>query len=194
MFKLKLVLIFCGFVFIYLAFEERRLAQFAKSAPSTITCADLAAKGPGDNAYVTLTEYELGSNFVYETGSKMNSGWTLVYVPAVPKHDLNPLPQSKGVVHPRVIIKSNAVETESDLPRIAGRLEGMVINEIRSLSGQQKRLLLESYPGTNLDTCWIVEHGRRPAGLGKVFALAALGVALSGSGIGLFFVRRKAKA
>src|SRR5690348_4975348 len=46
--------------------------------PQTLTAADLEANGPGDNHYVSLTDYELGEPVVVPTG-QMHVIWFPVY-------------------------------------------------------------------------------------------------------------------
>jgi hypothetical protein len=188
--RLKLALIIIGGVLLYFGYQEKRLAQVAKKAPQTIACADLAANGPGDNAHIVLTNYELAPNFVYEAEGKGNS-WKRVFIPAVPKRGLLAVLRDEKIANPKVIIESRKVRNEAELPNLAKELQGMVINEIESLSGEQKKLLAESYPGADLNHCWIIEHGRKPAGGGFITGLLGGGIALVVAGIGLLLAGRR---
>jgi hypothetical protein len=85
MFRIKIALLVGGIVLVVFGVQEWRLSQEAKEAPQTISCGDLSAKGPGDNAHIVLTDGLLcGDSFVYEA-KKNNPKWNTVWVPIVPK-------------------------------------------------------------------------------------------------------------
>jgi hypothetical protein len=47
----------------------------------------------------------------------------------------------------------------------------MVVNKIESIGSKERKLLAESYPGIDFNTCYLFEHDRHPAGTGKVVGL-----------------------
>ena len=168
----------------------------AKDEPQAITCADLRDKGPGDNAHIRLQDFLLCSfAYVYEERSPGN--WSKVWVPAVPiggayhqqlltKIDaqgnlVGDLPMPTNV---KVIVKSSDVTNVTELQQLADQetLQGMVVNLVDSLGGEEKKLLHESYPSVNFDDCYIVEIGRTPASAGKLMGFAGGGLALLTAG------------
>ena len=182
-FRLILVPIVVGAVLFFFGFQDWRLALKAKVRPQSISAAQLEANGPGDNAHVNLTGVVLCEwSFVYEAskrGGKEN--WRWVWVPAVAQNSAyarNLLAMPPGMEPPppdqvRIIIKSNKARSEEDVHELAMNrsIHGMVINEIESLGGEEKKLLSQSYPGIDFSRCWIVQVNRAPAGSGQVMGM-----------------------
>jgi hypothetical protein len=195
MFRIIIILVVAGGALIFFGYQELRLSRVAKETPQTIPCADLAARGPGDNAHITLTDFDLGANYVYE-GRSETSSWTKAFVPAIPRvKNLAEALQAKSSPQIKVIIKSSKVRSKSDMDSLAltSTIQGLVTNEIESLGRDERKLLKESYPAVDFDKVWILDHGRQPAGTGKVFAFLGGGTALAAAAIGLFIVRRKSQ-
>lgn len=204
--RLKLIAIVVGAVMAWLGYQEFKLGAVASATPQTISCAELEASGPGDNAHVVMTEFLLLEQaFVYE--SRENSPrWQKVWIPALPlggefHQQLLTLVDSEGNLPPgdlplpktiRVIVKSSKVNNEAQLETVAGAdtLQGLVINEIESLGSKERKLLTESYPGVDFDAVWILEHQRKPAGKGKTWGLLGGGTLLALVGLGAFFINR----
>jgi hypothetical protein len=69
-------------------------------------------------------------------------------------------------------------------------ITGLVTNKIESLGHKQRKILEESYPGTDFIKCWIVDHDRQPAGMGKVAGMAGGGLVLSLVGVGMLVAGR----
>lgn len=201
-----IVLIVAGGVLLYIGLREFRMMQAAAAEPQTISCAELEKNGPGDNSHVIMEDFILLEQaFVYaaETGSNT---WTQLYIPALPiggayhlqilsMRDENgqlpentPIPENIGI-----IVKSEHISGEDELATLAesDTLQGLVINTIKSLGSEEKRLLEQSYPGIDFEACWIIEHKRQPPGMGKVAALAGGGIALLFAGLGGLFLGRK---
>lgn len=172
----------------FYGFQELRLGGVAKQEAQRISCADLAEKGPGDNAHIVLTDCVLLSHdYVYE---ERRGKWTTVFIPAIPIAELTTWQQAEdGSLHVpknirfRVIVKSSEVTSEAEADRFGQQetVKGVVINEISSLDSETKKLLAESYPGTDLDSCWILEHDRNLPSAG-----VAMG-AIAGGGLLLLF-------
>jgi hypothetical protein len=194
-----------GGVLVFMTVQDLRLRSIAKDKPQYITCADLQAKGPGENVHVMLGEYLLCSfSYVYE--EKSAGTWSKVWVPAVPVGgayhqqllaqvdeqgnvpDNFPLPNDV-----KVIIKSNDVDNEAELLALGNQqtLQGMVVNLVDSLGSEEKKILQESYPSVNFDECYIIEVDRKPASTGKLLGTGLGGLGLMAAGGFIFLAGRR---
>lgn len=170
------IIVIGGMIFIY-GCREWQLKTVAKEMPRTISAAELADRGPGNNAHIILTGFSLCDDFVYETENSKSGPWKKVWVPAVPAGQ----PFNSGNV--RIIITDSTCRNQADVASMSfGTLQGLVINKVSSLGSKERKLLEESYPGSNFSTCWIVERGRKPMAAGLVVSLMGGGgfVALFG--------------
>jgi hypothetical protein len=171
-----------GAVLGYFGYRELRLALAARGEPTRITCAELAAKGPGDNAHIVLTDFVGCSTwYVYEAEATRKAGpYKTVLMPAVPlggewhqallklleEHDgeipdgVEP-PRPKSI---RVMMKFKDVANEDALTALIDRdtLQGMIVNKIESLDSDDKRLLRQGYGNIDFDRLLIFEHERTP--------------------------------
>ena len=199
--RFKLALVVIGGVLTFFGVQELRLSSAAKEEPQSISCAELGANGPGDNAHIVLTEFLLTNHYVYE--EKESGSWTQVWVPSVPlggeyhlqlmahiqEHGqlMGSIPPPKDV---KVIVKSKDVSSEFEYEQFANSesLQGVIVNKIDSLGSDEKEILMNSYPGVDFDTCWILEVGRQPASMMKLAGLCVGGLALIVVGGALFFV------
>lgn len=133
---------------------EWQLKTVAKNQPQTLSAAELAARGPGNNAHVVLTNYDLCDNFVYETSTKFGGSWKKVWVPIVPSG------QGCGA-QIQIILTDTTVKSPEQLATLGGRVQGLVINKVASLGSKEKKLLSETYPGVDFSRVWIVHNGRQ---------------------------------
>jgi hypothetical protein len=129
----------------------------------------------------------LGQSFYEYKGTQSN--WTSVYMPVAP---LTPelrarLAQNPNVVQDipaasiRVIVHSAKVHGQADLPKVFAqpRIQGTIVNSIRSLDSQTQRLLQSSYPGANFEKCLILQEGRTPKGTGFTVVMALVGTLIT---------------
>jgi hypothetical protein len=185
--RLLFALVIAGGVLVFAGVQEYRLSKVAKAEPQTITCAQLASKGPGENAHVRLTEFEFTENYVYQE-QKRSTEWKVSYVPAVPPR----VKDDPGVRVIKVLIKSTAARNENELFALGqAPVQGVVINTISALGRDERRLLKESYPGVDFDTCWIVEAGKEPASRGRLMGLIGGGSGLAVVAAGLLLAAAK---
>ena len=177
--RIKIVIPVLGALLILVGYQESRLNALARPEPQTITCAQLAHAGPGDNLHVKMVDFLFSAGtFVYEYKQRQPpTKYTQVWIPAVPLGsayhqqlqtlaDQGKLPEAPGPTDFRIIVKSASVHNENDLHRMGERqaIQGMVINKIARIGGKERKLLEEGYPGVDLDNCWILQEGRKPAG------------------------------
>jgi hypothetical protein len=168
-------LLVAGGVLIFVGVQEYQLSKVAKAEPQTITCAQLVAHGPGDNAHLRLTEFEFTDNYVYQE-QKRSTDWKASYVPAVPPR----VKDDPGVRTIKVLVKSTAARNEDQLYALGqAPIDGVVINTVSSLGRDEKRLLKESYPGVDFDACWIIHADKKPASRGKLMGLLGGGTGLA---------------
>jgi hypothetical protein len=170
----------------YMTYTEGSLAFNSSPEPEPITLKNLLARGAEGNAYILLTDFVLCSNLVYK--SKNNKDWTNVWIPIVTREEVDPRqkepPQPKEV---KALFFSNridgqaALETRLNQPKV----QAMITNRISSLENDVRKLLQEAYPGTDFNTCLIIQEGRTPHSRGAVYAMGGgAGLALL-LGIGL---------
>ena len=193
--RFKFWMLIGGIALAWYGYKELRLSGEAKAEPQTITCEALGRDGYGDNAHVKMTDFLLSSaGYVYE--EKKGGGWETVWIPVVPLNGpyaemLRGLPEDAEAPAPKtfhVILQTSHASNAKRLGVIAGEddVRGVVINEIDSLDSETRKLLRQSYPGIDLEKCWIVEHKRKTKGAGISLLLLVLGLGLAG-GAGFLF-------
>lgn len=203
MVRLKLALIIGGGVLVFFGIQEWRLGSGCKAEAQKITCADLETRGPGDNAHVSLTDFFFSpKGYVYTFDkNKPGGSWKEVWIPAyrtggdyhkacmeAAQSDKD-LPAAPPV---RILVKSSHVSNEAGLVALGEKetITGVLINKIESMGSEERDLLKGSYPGSNLESCYILEEGRTPSGTGALMGYFLGGLALMGVGGALFLVRR----
>ena len=186
-----LVLMLVGVGVIVKGVRETGLNATSSAVPQEITCAQLAEEGPGDNAHILLTEFLLCDSYVYETGRL--GGWSRAWVPAVPlggpyHQRLIELAGSDGVIEgktplPRnikVIVEFPDATDEEYLVAMgkADVIHGTIINLIKELDPETKKLIDKSYRAINSENYWVLVEGRTPGGTVGVGTYVVGGLAL----------------
>ena len=168
-----------GGLLMYLAYKEWRLSATAAGAPEDLTLAALIARGPEGNPFVRVTDFDTGTNFVYQP-AKYGSAWDTVWVPATPRTAGAGPDESEDVQKPQVIIKSSHVHSQSELAALVQRpaIEGMVTSRVESLGAEELQHLHNEYPGADISKCLLLEEGRKPSGFTSVFAMGGGGLLL----------------
>lgn len=203
--RIPLVLAVLGGALLFFGNKERSLASTAKAEPQVLTCAELADNGPGDNTHITLADFEMlmwdSVQLVEEGGSssEVKEVWVAT-VPLDPNYDPEfrqalehwfatedpstepPLPETF-----KVLAKFDDPESWEWVEEVAMRDEvtGLLINEIEEVGEEVAPLITEFYPDLDLDSCYIFEVGREPAGAGKVYGMMGGGLLLLLLGIGV---------
>jgi hypothetical protein len=182
--------------------RELLLASSASDTAQDITCEQLSKNGPGGNLHVRVTNFMSMSNYVWHAPGQ-GQEWDTVWLPIVPpnvvklppfkrlKAGARIVPADAGYVNPgdiHVLVKTHVVKREGDVNSAMSRqsVEGMVINKIESLSEKDREFLHQGYPTMSVDSCYIVEDGRKPLG-GLASLLIFGGLAILGFGIFLVF-------
>ena len=164
----------------FLGREQDRIRSLYGAKPHTLTVAELAEKGYGDNIWLDLTEVELGKSFVVETRKGTQ---TAVWIPAFPRGKAG---QAKTI---QVILRSTRSRTEADInQRFANRtsFRGAVTNPTLLKPYEPYRpLLQQQYPKLALaPTIWEVDidYTERPSSQWATgFYIAAVGLGVIGT-------------
>lgn len=194
MWRPSIVLLIAGVILGYVGFKEYRYAQLAKGEARVMTCAELAGKTPGsESGSVRLNDFWLGRAYVYRTRPGSTT-WTAAYVPAFPgKPETAALGTAQFNGDVRVIIKTTQARSKQQLYSLEGRaVSGVIVNDIDSLSEDEKAALRGTYPKANFDRCWIVEVNRQPATGGRIFSMVGGGGALAVVGVAMLFMGNRA--
>ena len=167
--RVKIGVIVVGVVVFIFGITEWRLKTVAKQTPQTITAAQLAANGPGKNANIILTDFTpLIEMTVYEESSKTHRV-SRRWVPVVPSGGVG-----FGEQGVRIVIQDNSIKDKGELQFFSNApMQGLVINEIASLGGQEAKLLREGLPGFDPKTCYVVHKDRKP--MDAMLVMAMLG-------------------
>ncbi len=182
MWRLLLGMVIGGGVLMFMGYKEFKLSAMADSEPQEITCQALTENGPGENMYVTMTEYVTAEYMVYR-GNSDSGPWSMVYLPA----KVEPTMNNSAI---RVILKLKDVKNDDDLLNRTERasITGLIINEIDSIGEEDRALLRDGIPSIQVDKCYILAVDRKPAGAGKIFLFIGGGIALiAGAGVIFFF-------
>jgi hypothetical protein len=150
----------------------------------------LVEKGYGANNFIVLKEFLYSNDFLYKPlranvpDGAWDSAWTPVLVPGQP---FDKAAKFQAILFwPDVRSKAQYDEFLQQQ-----KLKGMVINEVQSLTSEQKNLLKETYPETDFDKCLIIEVGREPGGIFKVILFFAGAILLLIGGVAGLIVRAK---
>jgi hypothetical protein len=197
--RIIIALLVGGGLLVFKGAQELMLASSASDAAQDITCADLGASGPGDNAHVRVTNFVSLSNYVYRK-SESGGDWQTVWLPIAPPN-LVKVPMFKKAKNPHlipkdwvdssqvhVLIKTHKVRGEGDVQDAMMRetVDGLVINKIEKLTDKERDLLREAYPLMDVDNVQIVEEDRKPQG-GMGMMMLAGGIVLVLLGLAMMF-------
>jgi len=167
----------------YLGKEQDRIRSLYGPAPQTLTVAELATKGYGDNVWLDLTEVELGRKSVIAT---RKGAMSAVWIPAFPRGEAD------KATPIQVILRSTKCRSDADIAQhFAGRTKfrGAVINPILLTPYEPYRPLLQQmYPARALaPTIWEVDidYSKPSPQWATGFYSAAVGLAFMGALTGL---------
>jgi hypothetical protein len=137
----------------FIAREQDRIRSLYGDAPQTITLAQLAEKGCGDNVWVDLTEVELLPGYVTES---RKGTLRAVWAAAVPKG------QAEKAREIKVVLRSTRCKSEQEIPEKFKRravYRGAVINPTLFQPHDPYRPLLQAkFPKLQLaPTIWEVD-------------------------------------
>lgn len=214
MIRFAIALVIGGAFLTFYGYNENKLASAADAEPQTITAKDLIANGYGDNAHVKVTDLYILDSYAYEGPENKPSQFDKLWVPAIATDhpyatkvdamvadafEANPsnpnLTAANQVPYPTdigLVIYTKDINSESSFERFYQdtELQGLVINDIENLKGDELKNLKQGYPSLNADKVLIIEHNRKPKSGGVTMLLMVGGVLLMLAGPGLFFLGR----
>lgn len=123
-----------------------------KSKPQRISCARLAAEGPGDNAFVSVVGFRFG-DLAAQDEPKPEEGWSRVAWPLLVE------PEAKGTGLP-VIAVITIRDEDFDRADHWKKLTGIVTRE--ALAEDRREILAGAYPGLDFSDCYHLRVGDRP--------------------------------
>ncbi|MEM6260217.1 MAG: hypothetical protein AAGI37_18225, partial [Planctomycetota bacterium] len=214
MIRFALALLVGGAILTFYGFNQHKLASVAQAEPQSITAADLAANGPGDNAHVTITDTFILDGFSYSSREDKPTVYEEVWIPAISMQDdyvikrdeliaeaqeRNPgnpdYSAAEKLAYPsdiRLVIHSKELKSDREIEKFIYETEvtGLVMNEIEKLEGEELAYLKEMFPSLDTDTVYLIDHNRKPRGTGTTMLMMVGGVLLMLAGPGLFVLGR----
>ncbi len=204
------VAIAIGVILLSEALKDSTIASIAKEKPQRITCKQLIAEGPKDNAHLILKDFVYCDNMFVTLTEVDDNGretddfyWKAIWVPLVPADD----PWVQGFLAAReaggdaydkypppsqikIILKSKTVPKDDYFANLDKKtiIKGIVINEIEQISGEELKLLQDTYK-FDPQKVWLIEEGRALKSTSSLMGKYAIaGVLMLG---GLIFISFK---
>ena len=179
-------------------YMEYRVGRNSNKIPASLDIGELEAK------HTKLANYHirLGEHIkMYSESIFMKKGNRVrhLYYPVISKIQYNSLlphlrMKRSSKLKIAVLVRTKEFKKIDDIPNediTEKSLQGLVINEIRMLSREEKSLLQKTYPNSDFEKVFILEEGRVPSSVAK--ALFILFGALSVA-IGFFVIGMKSRA
>ncbi len=159
------------------ASSESKLLDDSSKTPEEITLAQLIKRGPNGNNNVIVTNFNWAPNYVYTT---YKGSWNSVWIPIVPADNSGQPGFGGAPAVVKALVKSTKASNKNDVEMLATKtkLRGMVINKIDSVSGDAKNLLENTYKGSDMETCIIIQEGREPSTKDSVNTMRFFGIIL----------------
>lgn len=203
MIRFALALVVIGALLTFFGYNENKLASTADAEPQSMSAADLAANGPGDNAHIKLTDFWLlDTQSVVEYPENDESTYNKIWSPVIPADDPYvqqyitsdpnlPPPAYTGKVG--IVLYSTDINNDDDFntAMTSGSVQGLIINEIDKIDGEELSLLQQGLPNMDADTVLVLEHNRQPKSAGTTILMMVGGIVLILAGPTLFFVGRR---
>ena len=204
MIRFAIAFVVGGAILAFFGYNENKLASAADAQPQDITVAELIENGIGDNAHIRLGDFWLlDTQSVVEYEGTDDTKYTKIWSPVITSDDayveeyiafmdsdaLTPPPYNDTV---HVVLYSESINDDNDFYNLLQEetVQGLIINEIETISGEELSLLRQSLPGLDPDKVLVLEHNRKPKSAGTTMLMMVGGVLLMLAGPGLFFLTR----
>jgi hypothetical protein len=103
--------------------------------------------------------------------------------------DLNKVPDDVDIPVPThfvVLVKTTRFKTVGGIPddiKSEPSIQGLVINEVSSLTSEEKKLIKDSFPNIDFNKVLILEDGRKPSSTAKAVVFMVIGAAILVGGL-----------
>lgn len=149
-----------GVVSILFAYSSSDSRIKAFHLPQTMTARELIANGPGENAFVRITDFRVSSAIWVESEkTTYATRWHSAWIPIGPSGEFTNSSY-------RILLKTKFVNNDSQLDDLSQReaIEGTVINAAFEFSEKEKKSFGRAFPSraVDLEHAWIVDIDRRP--------------------------------
>ena len=204
--RILVIMIVIGAGLLFYGYQEMQLGSVAAEEPQKISCQKLFDSGPGDNAHIMLSDFFFCMGAYIHEKKPGKEEFVKVWVPVAPRggeyHQLiasmvdekgdfkGKLPAPKNI---RLILKTEHVKSDQSLWKLMKEdtIQGLIVNEIKSLEGEELKLLQENYPGIDFSKVWLLEHKRNVSGSGTIYGSLGAGAVLLLVGLGGVIARRR---
>ena len=209
--RLCAVLIGVGGVLIFKGFQEFKVGRGTTAEPESIELLALEENPAVSNNHLKVGKHlALFSYGVFEYKQRSGGGEpddatkvNHVYYPiisdshpyldqlarAAEEHGgLDKVPEAEWPVPQQlaVLVKSKKYKTIGDIPQAweeVAEIQGLAVQDIEPLESDEQRLILENFPGVDLQRTIVLEEGRKPAS-----GLQSVGMMAGGGAIAVFGV------
>jgi hypothetical protein len=150
--------------------QDWTIRSSASATPQDITLAELAARGPGANKHVRVTDACFGKSYAVETkNGKPNRAWI-------------PLVAPDGSI--KVVVKTFNAD-DASLDRLARQttVTGIITNDIHSIGSSEMGVLKQAYPGADFANALVLEEGREFPRQARLYALLGGALLLYGAAL-----------
>ena len=220
MFRLKILLTGLGGFLAFTGIQEFRVSRGTTVEPLAVELSSLESGTAAANNHVLIGEHvAVYGGSVYEYSQDDNSSRApgahtkvrVTYYPVISEdhtffEQLNKLSEKHGTEdaipdadYPtiddfKVLIKTKRFKTIGSIPdglSFQDRVQGLIVTSIDGLDREEKQLIHESFPNTDVENIIMIMEGREPASLGKSLGMCAGGSVMALLGVfSLFFLRR----
>ncbi|MBN2444644.1 MAG: hypothetical protein JXJ04_25035 [Spirochaetales bacterium] len=212
--RIIIILFIAGGALIFYGFQEYTLVSGAKTEPLEIDLAEIENNTSIDNNYINIGPHIAlysGSIFEYEYDRSGNSDYTgnsplnYTYYPIIseshPYFDevdklekeygsVDDIPDDlwPGIDYFSVLVRTTDFKIVRDIPddwRYEENVSGILINKIKSLDNEEKKLLQETFPDMDMEEVLLLEKDRVPGSPIIPYFLLTSGLILIMTGIGI---------
>jgi len=212
MFRVKIALVVIGGILCYFGYREFSVSRGATKDPLTVELMNLEKDSETGNSNLAVGEHWAiypAVVYEYETSSpgeqvSDTSKVNFAYYPIISdKHqffkkmmvlvaqygDVDSIPEKSfpSVDEFTVLVKTKRFGTVGSIPMDDWGEEkgvtGLVINRIKTLKGEERDLIQQSFPKVDLDKVLILEEGRTPTSSAGALGMIAGGALLIAMGI-----------
>lgn len=173
------LLVAAGLVLCYLGYQEQQLANKCDVVPQSLSVKDLIANGPGGNCNVSVTDYAALSTIEIITQKRRGPDTSEFYTPLIPITEAALIAnQDESTIPYQLIVKTDDANSLDIFAEVTS-LQGLIVNDVESLGGQEANLIRQHLPGSNPKSCYILDLNRQPASTAYTYSMLGGGALLS---------------